>query len=91
MGLPQITYPPCISLSQVIALVSLLHCNVACINIISSDIHYAFIYCCAENVGKYIRTAGTCEFKHIRYYIDYSQASLTTMETSPKMLCVILA
>ena len=30
--------------------------------------------------GKYIRTAGTCELKGIRHYIDYSKASLTTME-----------
>ena len=29
--------------------------------------------------------------KGIRYNIDYSQASLTTMETSARMLCVKLA
>ena len=38
-----------------------------------------------------IRRAGTCVLKGIRYYIDYSQASLTTMETSVRMLCVIFA
>ena len=32
-----------------------------------------------------IRTAGTCELKGNRYYIDYSQTSLTTMETSAIM------
>ena len=26
-----------------------------------------------------------------RYYIDYSQASLTTMDTNARMLCAILA
>ena len=36
--------------------------------------------------GEYIRTAGTCELKGIRHYIDYSQVSLTTMETSARML-----
>ena len=43
-----------------------------------------------ENVDKYLKTAGTCELKGTRY-IDYSQASLTTMETSARMLYVILA
>ena len=38
-----------------------------------------------------IRIAGTCVLKVIKYYIDYSQASLTTMETSVRMLCVIVA
>ena len=37
-----------------------------------------------------IRTAGRCELKGIRHYIEYSQASLTTMETSAILLCVIL-
>ena len=51
--------------------------------------YYAFIYCCDEKIK--IRTAGICELKGIRYYIDYSQVSLTTMETSARMSCVILA
>ena len=37
------------------------------------------------------RLEGQGELKSIRYYIDYSQASLTIMETSARMLCVILA
>ena len=44
---------------------------------------------CDENVDKYVKTAGTCELKGTRY-IDY-KASLTTIETSARMLYVILA
>ena len=53
------------------------------------ELYYVFIYCCDEKIK--IRTAGICELKGIGYYIDYSHASLTTMETSARMLCVILA
>jgi len=41
-------------------------------------------------IGKYIRTDDTFELKGIRHYIDYSQASLMTMETSARMSRVIL-
>ena len=78
----------CITLSPSSAS-SHLHCSVAHTNISSFELYYAFIYCCDEKIK--IRTAGICELKGIRYYIDYSQASLTTMETSARMLCVILA
>ena len=43
-----------------------------------------------KNVDKYLKTTGTCELKGTRY-IDYSQVPLTTMETSVRMLYVILA
>jgi len=46
-------------------------------------------YCYDENIK--IRTAGTGKLKGIRYCIDYSQASLTTIETSARMSFVILA
>ena len=45
--------------------VSPLHCSVACSNIII-QIYYAFIYCCDENVDKYLKTAGKCELKGAR-------------------------
>ena len=51
---------------------------------------YFFYHCCDENVDKYLKTAVTCELRGTRY-VDYSQAPLTTMETSAKMLYVILA
>ena len=61
----------------------------ACSDIII-QIYYALIYYCEENVDKYVKTAGRCELKGSRY-IDYSKASLTTMETNARMLYVILA
>ena len=47
-------------------------------------------YTTHENVNKYVKTVGRYELIGTRY-IDYSKASLTTMETSARMLYVILA
>ena len=67
----------CLNLNPSSAL-SYLYCSVACSDIhciIIRVVYYAFIYYCGEQIK--IRNAGTCELKGIRYYIDYSQASLT--------------
>ena len=69
MRLPQTMYPHGICHTHLNALLLApplpcltLDCSVVCSNIIIR-IYYTFIYCCDENVYKYLKTAGTCELK----------------------------
>ena len=95
IGLLQTTYPPCICPTQVIALILAPPLpRLTCIVVWPILIYHNFS-CIMHSYIAVMKRYRLEQLAYVSWKVsgitDYSQASLTTMETSARMLCVILA